>query len=132
MIEEENPVRKKNISRYCQDFNNEESKDFDEEVKQRPKKKETKFHSETIRRSVYYQNCYNERHLRKKCKLLNKFSQICKQSDCNTNQCPSKVVFGRCPREIVPMHVVQAEGCITIYFFNNQFSCMFFGNILNI
>jgi hypothetical protein len=41
--------------------------------------------------------CYNEKHLIKKCKLLNKYCQICKHNDHNTNQCPSKIVFRRCP-----------------------------------
>jgi hypothetical protein len=59
---------------------------------------------------VYSQNCYNERHLTKECKLLNKFCQICKQNDHNINQCPNKIVSRRCPsKEIVLMHVVQAE-----------------------
>ncbi len=63
MMEKQMPVRKKSIARYCQDSANEELKDFDEEEKQRPKKKETKYHSKTIRRCVYYQNYYNEGHL---------------------------------------------------------------------
>jgi hypothetical protein len=75
-----------------------------------PKKKEIKYHSETIRRGVYYQNCYNEGHLTKECKLLNKFCQICKQNDHNIAKCPSKLVFGRCPsKEIILMHVIQLE-----------------------
>jgi hypothetical protein len=63
MIEEKNPIRKKSIARYCQNSNNEESKDFDEKEKEKPKKKEIKDHSEIIRRDVYCQNCYNEGHL---------------------------------------------------------------------
>jgi hypothetical protein len=59
---------------------------------------------------VYCLNCYNEGHLTKECKLLNFFCQIFKQNDHNTYQCPNKVVVKRCPsKEIVPMHVVQAE-----------------------
>jgi hypothetical protein len=73
MIEEKMPVRKKSIVRYRQDSNSEESKDFDEEEKRRPKKKDTKDHFKTIRRGVYCQNCYNEGHFTKECKLLNKF-----------------------------------------------------------
>jgi predicted nucleic acid binding AN1-type Zn finger protein len=71
-------VRIKSIPRYCQDSDNEESKDSGEEEKWRPKKKETKDHSEIIRRCVYCQNCYNERHLTKECKLLNKICQMVK------------------------------------------------------
>jgi hypothetical protein len=71
-------IKKKNIVRYFQDSNNEESKDSYEEEKWISKKKETKDHSKTIIRGVYCQNCYNEGHLTKECKLLNKFCQICK------------------------------------------------------
>jgi hypothetical protein len=53
MIEEEMSVRKKYISRYQQDFDSEESEDFEEEKKQRPKKK-TKHQFEIIKRDVYY------------------------------------------------------------------------------
>jgi hypothetical protein len=42
------------------------------EKKQKPNKKKTKDYSETIRRGVYYQNCYNEGHLTKQFKLLKK------------------------------------------------------------
>jgi hypothetical protein len=66
MIKEKMLIRKKSITRYYQDFNSEESKNSNEEEKRRPKKKETKDHFETIRRGVYYQNCYNEGHLTKK------------------------------------------------------------------
>ncbi len=83
--------------KYCQDSNNEESKDSYEEEKWKPKKKETKDHFETIRRGVYCQNCYNEGHLTKECKLLNKFCQICKQNDHNINRCPNKAMSRRCP-----------------------------------
>ncbi len=67
------PVRRKNITRYCQEFDNEESEDSDEEEKWRPKKKKTKNHFETYRKGVYCQNCYNERHLLKEYKLLKKY-----------------------------------------------------------
>ncbi len=36
-------------------------------------KKKTKNHYETIKIGVYCQNCYNEGHLTKECKVLNKF-----------------------------------------------------------
>jgi hypothetical protein len=40
-----------------------------------------------------------------------KFCQICKNDNHNIDQCPNKLVGGRCPtREIVPMHVVQTKG----------------------
>ncbi len=44
-------------------------------------KKERKYHSKIIKRGVHCQFCYNEGHLTKECKLLNKFSHICKQND---------------------------------------------------
>ncbi len=72
MIEEEMLVKIKSITKYCQDSNNEESEDSDEEEKLRPKKKKTD-QSKTIKRGLYCQNCYNEGHLTKECKLLNKF-----------------------------------------------------------
>ncbi len=83
VIEENMLIRKKSTTKYHQDFDSEELGDFDEEKKWRPKKKKTKDHFETIKRGVYCQNCYNEGHLIKKCKLLNKFCQICKQNDHN-------------------------------------------------
>jgi hypothetical protein len=99
-------VRRKNITRYCQEFDNEESEDSDEEEKWRPKKKEIKDHFETYRKGLYCQNCYNERHFTKEC-VIEKFYKICKKNDHNTYQCPNKVVDGKYPsREIVPMHVV--------------------------
>jgi hypothetical protein len=65
---------------------------------------------DTIRESVYCQNYFNEGHFIKEWKLLMKFCWICKASDHNTNQCPSKAMNGSCPlRKIVQMHVVQAE-----------------------
>jgi hypothetical protein len=58
----------------------------------------------------YCHNCYNEGHFTKECKLLNKFYQIHKSNEHNTNHCPSNLVNGRCPsREIILIHVVQAE-----------------------
>jgi hypothetical protein len=63
----------------------------------KPKKKETKYHSKTIKKSVYYQICYNEGHLIKECKLLNKIFQICKQNDHNIGQCLNKAAFRRFP-----------------------------------
>jgi hypothetical protein len=69
-----------------------------------------KDHSETYRRGIYYQNYCNIGHLTKECKLLNKFCQICKENDHNTDQCPSKAMTRRCPsKEIVTVHVVQAK-----------------------
>ncbi len=65
---------------------------------------------DTIREGVYCQNCFNEGHFTKECKLLMKFCQICKANDHNTNKCLSKAMSGSCPsREIIPMHVVQAK-----------------------
>ncbi len=73
MIKKEMPIRKKSIPKYHQNYDNDESKDSNEKEKRRPKKKETKYHFETIIRGVYYQNCYNEGHLANECNLLNKF-----------------------------------------------------------
>jgi hypothetical protein len=81
MIKKEMLVRIKSIARYYQDSDNEESEDSSEEEKWKPKKKESKDHSEIIRRGVYCQNCYNEIHLTKECKLLNKFFQMVKISE---------------------------------------------------
>jgi hypothetical protein len=72
------PIRKKSITRYRQDFDNKKSEDSNEEEKWRPKKKEIKDYSKTIRRGMYCQNYYNEGHLTKECKLLKFFCQICK------------------------------------------------------
>jgi hypothetical protein len=72
-------VRRKNITWYCQEFDNEESEDSDEEEKWRPKQKETKYHFETYRKGVYCQNCYNERHFTKECKLLKIFIRFVKK-----------------------------------------------------
>jgi hypothetical protein len=47
-----NASKKENIMRYHQDSNSDELEDFDEEKNQRPKKKETKEYSETIKRGV--------------------------------------------------------------------------------
>ncbi len=81
--------------------------------KWRLKKKERKDHSKTIKRSVYYQNCYNEGHLIKECKLLNKFCQIWKQYNHNIDQCLNKAMFRRFPlKEIVPVDVVQAKALL--------------------
>jgi hypothetical protein len=46
----------------------------------------------------------------KEYKLLMKLCRICKDSDHNTNQCPSKAMSENCPlKEIVLMLVVQIE-----------------------
>jgi len=96
--------------KYCQDYDNEKLKNYNEEKQWRPKKKETKDHFETCIRGVYCQNCYNEGHLTKLCKLLNKLYHICKQNNHNIDQCPNKAVTRRCPsKEIVLMHVVQVK-----------------------
>ncbi len=82
MMEEKMTVRKKNIARYCQDFAKNQKNLMKKKNKdQRINKQKI---TQTIRRCVYYQNCYNEWHLIKECKLLNKFCQICKHNDHNT------------------------------------------------
>ncbi len=65
MIEEEMLARRKNITIYYQEFYSEKLKDFDDEEKCWRKKKEIKYHFETYRKGVYYQNYYNEGHLTK-------------------------------------------------------------------
>jgi hypothetical protein len=46
----------------------------------------------------------------KECKLLMKLCQICKASDHNMDQCPSKAMSGSCSsKEIVPVHVIQTD-----------------------
>jgi hypothetical protein len=59
---------------------------------------------------VYCQNCFNEGHFTKECKLFMKFYKICRENDHNINEFPSKVVSGSCPsREIIPVHVIQTK-----------------------
>jgi hypothetical protein len=52
MIEEEMIIRKKIITRYHHDSKKEELEDFGEKDKRKSKKKETKDHSEIIRRRI--------------------------------------------------------------------------------
>ncbi len=59
---------------------------------------------------MYCQNCFNEGHSMKECKLLMKLCWICKANDHNMDQCPSKTMSGNCPsKEIVPVHVIKAK-----------------------
>jgi hypothetical protein len=65
---------------------------------------------DTIREGVYCQNCLNEGHFTKECKLLMKFYQIYKASYHYMDQSPSKAVSGNCPsRELVAVNVVQTK-----------------------
>jgi hypothetical protein len=82
------------------------------EEEQKPKQKGAKvMYFDTYCKGVYCQNCYNEGLFTKDCNLLNKIFHICKNNNHNTDQCPNKVVVGRCPtREIVQVHVVHAKG----------------------
>ncbi len=65
---------------------------------------------DTIKEGVYCQNCFNESHFTKECKLLMKFYSIYKVNDHKMDKCPSEAVSGSCPsREIVPLHVIQSE-----------------------
>jgi hypothetical protein len=72
-IEEEMLVRKINMARYCQDSDSDESNQLDDEDQVKPKRKGAKVQFDTYRRGVYCQNCYNEGHFTKECKLLIKF-----------------------------------------------------------
>jgi hypothetical protein len=70
--------------------------------------KSKKMNIDTIKEGVYCQNCFHEGHFIKDCKLLMKLCQICKASDHNMDQCPSKAMNGSCSlKEIVPIHVIQ-------------------------
>jgi hypothetical protein len=74
LVEKQLHVRRKNMARYCQNnSNNDESKDSDDEnehYKNKTKKKSKKVNIDTIRKGVYYQNCFNEGHFTKEYKLL--------------------------------------------------------------
>jgi hypothetical protein len=108
-IEEEMPIRRRNMARYHQDFDT-ESNESNDEKQVKPKRKGAKVWFDTCRKGVYYHNCYNEGHFTKECKLLIKFCQICKSDNYNANQCPNKSAVGRCPtRKIMPMNVAQVE-----------------------
>ncbi len=101
------------MARYRQDFDSDEFGELDDDKQIKPKRKGAKVWFDTYRRGVYYQNCYNEGHFTKECKLLIKFCQICKSDNHNINQRPNKLVGGRCPtRKIVLVHVVQVEAPI--------------------
>jgi hypothetical protein len=109
-MEEELLVRWKNIARYHKaNLDNEESNEEDEDHC-KTKKKDIKVQFDTIRKGVYRHNCYNEGQFTKECNLLNKFCQICKSNEHNTNHCPNKIVSGRCPsREIFPIYIMQVK-----------------------
>jgi hypothetical protein len=81
IIEEKLPMKWKNMARKHQNVSHsDEFDDFDNE---------------------------NEHHEKK---TKEKFYKICKTSDHNIDQCPSKAMSGSCPlKEIIPIHVVQIE-----------------------
>jgi hypothetical protein len=104
------------MAKYHQNnFDSDEFDDFEENEKQyerKIKKKSKKMNFDTYRKGVYCQNCYNESHYTKECKLLMKFCQTCKSNDNKIliKCCSSKAISGSClSREIVPTHVVQIE-----------------------
>jgi hypothetical protein len=108
------PMRRKNMARHHQnDFDNDEFDDFDDEDEhheKKIKKKSKKVNIDIVRRRLYCQNCFNEGHFTKECKLLMKFYRICRASDHNTYRCPSKVVNGSfLSREIISIHVIQTK-----------------------
>jgi hypothetical protein len=112
--EEKLPMKRKNMARYrLNNSNNDKSGASDDEhehYEKKTRKKFKKMNIDTIRGGVYCQNCFNENHFTKECKLLMKFCQIFKASDHNTNKRHSKAMSGSCPsREIIPVHVVQAK-----------------------
>jgi len=109
--EEELPMKWKNMARCCpNNLDNDESRDSDDEdehSENKTKKKSKKMNIDIIREGVYYQNCFNEGHFTKECKLLMKFCRICKASDHYMDKCLSKAMSGSSPsREIMPMHVI--------------------------
>ncbi len=71
LIEEDLPVRRKSMAKYCP--NNFDNDDEDEHYEKKTKKKYKKVNIDTIREGVYCQNCFNEVHFMKECKLLMKF-----------------------------------------------------------
>ncbi len=68
-IEEEMLVRRKNMAKYCQDFDSDEFDESDDAEQVKPKRKEVKVWFDTSRRGVYCENCYNKGHFTKECKL---------------------------------------------------------------
>jgi ketol-acid reductoisomerase len=114
LVKEKLLMRRKNMARYHpNNSNNDEYKDIDDEnehYEKKTKKKSKKVNIDIIKEGVYCQNCFNESHFTKECKLLMKLCRIYKANDHNMDQCPSKVVNGSCPsREIVLVHVIQVE-----------------------
>lgn len=79
--------RWKNIAKYHQANLDSERLDYsDKENHCKTKKKYTKIQFDTIKKKCYCHNYYNEGHFTKECKLLNKFYQILKSNEHNTNQ----------------------------------------------
>ncbi len=77
----------------------ENNDDEDEHYKKKTIKKSKKIN---IEGGCVLSKLFNDSHFTKECKLLMKFCWICKASDHNTNQCPSKAMSGSCPsKEIV-------------------------------
>jgi hypothetical protein len=98
------------VSYYQNYFNNDKFNDFDDEHEHHEKKtkrKSNKIDFDT-KKGVYCQNCFNEGHFKKECKLLMEFCRICKASDHNIDQCPNKVVNGSFPsKDIILVQIVQ-------------------------
>ncbi len=55
-------VKRKNMAKYRQDFDSEESNESNDEEQVKPKRKGAKFWFDIYRRGVYWQNYYNEGH----------------------------------------------------------------------
>jgi hypothetical protein len=93
LVEEELHVRRKNwqdIIQIIQTLTNLKTMMMKVSIMKRRPKKSKKVNIDAIWEGVYCQNCFNEGHFTKECKLLLKFCQMCKASDHNTNHCPSK------------------------------------------
>jgi len=77
LVEKELHVKQKSIAKYS--LNNfdsdkfENNDDEDEHYEKKIKKESKKVNIDTIREGVYCQNCFNEGHFTKECKLLMKF-----------------------------------------------------------
>jgi len=99
VIEQEMPMKRKGqMVRHHQDFDSDEFEfDYDDENYQKTRRLRRKMKFETYQRGIYCQNCYNEGHYSKECKLLQKLRHICKCNDHHSHHCPSMSRNGRCP-----------------------------------
>jgi len=83
VIEQEMPMKRKGqMVRHHEGFYSDEFEfDYDDEDYQKTRRLRRKMKFETYKKGIYYQNCYNEGHYSKECKLLQKLCHICKCND---------------------------------------------------